>query len=302
MNKKSLIKNIFIVIGVCLILFVVANIVTYIISGENVIEYFRDDDEPNLDGIWNQLKKDGKQFVKIDDYTITLEEYLYDGATYKGYAMFSVKREGKDMRKETAGETVIHGSTFGEGERFTFELNGSRTCDTKYKKEKNALYVYYKFAVSEVWGFDSKILLCDYKTHGDDWRKEENAMFEFSLNDNVGTEMYEINDNGVKSYMYVSPFAIKIVNYNLVDNVESLELVFKDYDNKIMVDKNEIKTDKYYGKSSGNGLYAYYILFEESINVKNIKEVNLNGSCLKLLSDTEREEVEKAYDKMYELE
>ena len=302
---KKTIKNLFIIIGVFAITFVIANLVTYAISGENVIEYFREEEEKEFDKVWNKLKIDGEQYVKIDDYIIRLEKYLYDGATYNGHAIFSVRKEGKDMREEMVEENVVYGinSAFGENGRFLFDVNGrmtGMTSETIYKKEKDVMYVYYKFDVSDVWGFDFKILIYDYKTHGNDWKKEENAMYEFVLKDNVGTEMYEINNDGVKSHMYISPSAIKIVNFNLVDNIESLELVFEDDSKEIIVDKSEIKTDKYYGKSSHKGIYAYYILFEEELCIGNIKEVNLNGNSLKKLSNTEREEIEKNYDKIFE--
>ncbi|MBQ4069319.1 MAG: hypothetical protein IJC76_08710 [Lachnospiraceae bacterium] len=302
MRKDKKYKILIILFSMLVVIFVVANVTTYAITKKNLFNYFFSREGKELDGIWTRLQKDGEQSVVIDDYTITLEEYLYDGATYNGHAIFSVRKEGKDMREEMVEENVVYGinSVFGENGRFLFDVNGSMTSENIYKKEKDVMYVYYKFDISDVWGFNNNILIYDYKTHGNDWKKEENAMYEFILKDNVGTEMYEINNDGVKSHMYVSPFAIKIINFNLVDNIESLELVFEDDSKEIIVDKNEIKIDKYYGKSSQNGIYAYYILFEEELDIENIKEVNLNGSHLKRLSDTERGKVEMNYNKIYE--
>ncbi|MBE5927398.1 MAG: DUF4179 domain-containing protein [Lachnospiraceae bacterium] len=302
MKKDKKYKTIIILFSMLVVIFVVANVTTYAIAKKNLFDYFLSEEE-ELDEVWEMLQKDGKQSVVIDDYTITLEEYLYDGATYKGFVTFSVKREGKDMRDEIAGETVLYGvdSTFGENERFTFEVNGSLTCDTIYKKEKDVMYVYYEFDVGEVWGFDNRILLCDYKTHGSDWRKEENAMLEFCLNDNVGTAMYEMNNNGIKSHMYISPFAIKIVSFNPIVDIENLVLVFEDDSKEIIVDKNEIKIGEYYATVSNNGSYAYYIWLKEDFDTENIKEVALNDNCLKKLDDTQKEEIEKSYDKILEV-
>ena len=91
------------------------------------------------------------------------------------------------MREEIAGETVIHGiySTFGEGERFTIDFDGGGNCETKYKKKKDVMYMYYEFDVNDKRNVDMLIRLCDYKTYGEDWRRDENAMYEFKLENNI---------------------------------------------------------------------------------------------------------------------
>ena len=295
------IKKLIIVISMLLVAFLVANVTSYAITKKNLFNYFFSGEEEELDEIWTRLQKDGEQSVVIDDYTITLEGYLYDGATYKGYATFSVKREGKDMRDEIAGETVIHGvySTFGENERFTFDVNGSLTCDTSFKKEEDVMYVYYEFDVGDIWGFDDKILICDYETHGSDWRKEGKAMFEFCLNDNVGTNMYEIENEGLKYHMYISLFGIKIISVNPMENIEELILHFDDGKKEKIIDKKEAVIGKYYTSGYENGSYVYSIWLGDIFEIKRIQEVTLNGKKLRQLSEIEKENVEKIYKKIF---
>ena len=184
MNKKT--KVALLVIGILAVIFVILNVITYALAEKNVIEYFTSEEEEELSGIWDELKRDGRQSVTIDDYTITLEAYLYDEVTGDGYACFSVEREGYDMREETAGEHILYevNSTFGEDERFTIDVAGSATCETKYKKKKDVMYMYHKF-YTNIRYVDMTIRLCDYKTYGEDWRRDENAMYEFKLENNI---------------------------------------------------------------------------------------------------------------------
>ena len=155
MNKKT--KVALVVIGLLAVIFVISNAITYALADKNVIEYFISEDEEKLSGIWDELKRDGRQSVTIDDYTITLEAYLFEDKTNDGYACFSVEREGYDMREEIAGETVLYevNSTFGEDERFTFEMNGSGFYESSYKKKEDVMYVYFKFEIDE-YKFDKK--------------------------------------------------------------------------------------------------------------------------------------------------
>ena len=187
MSKKKRTKNILLVIVVGVILFVVLNIGTYVISGKNVIEYFRADKKTELNGIWNELKGGRGQSVTIDNYTIALEGYLFEDKTNDGYVCFSVKRKGYDMREETAGEIKIFGQDgiFGENNRFMIDVVGSSMSDTIFIKEKDIMYIYYKFDVDNYEEFSNEILLCDSKTGGKDWRYRDNAIYIYELEDNI---------------------------------------------------------------------------------------------------------------------
>ena len=184
MKKRD--KIFLIVISIIIIVFDIAGLV-YAVVGKGIAECFTSEDEEKLSGIWDELKRDGRQSVTIDDYLITLESYLYEDATNNGYVCFSVKREDFDMREEIAGNNVLYGvySRFGEDERFTFDTNAGLTCKTYYKKGKDIMYVYYKFDVINHQDFDNKILLCDSKIHGEEWIQSKNAVYEFKLENNI---------------------------------------------------------------------------------------------------------------------
>ncbi len=57
MNKK--LKAVLVVLGLLASVFVISNVITYALAEKNIIEYFSSEEEEELSGIWDELKRDG---------------------------------------------------------------------------------------------------------------------------------------------------------------------------------------------------------------------------------------------------
>ena len=293
MKKRKVIKMVMGFIGISVSVFIIANICTYAIDEKNIIDYFCSKEEKEI--VWDMLWKDGKQSVVVEDYTITLEEYLYDEKGQEGYVVFSVRREGYDMREEFGrdyepgeSENTFGGeidNVFGGEGRFAFELlvNGSGTKGYKcrYKKEKDVMYVYYEFDVNVNHGFDGEILLCDKENGGEYWKVEEEAIYKFKLEKSVGYKMYEIDTGENIYHMYVTPLKVKIIGKTSIKQIYDVVLHFED-SKELHIIENERR-----------------IRDDEIIDIDKLISVEVNWGKVKQLSDNEVVAVEKEYTEFY---
>ena len=309
--ERKVIKIVMGFIGISVSVFIIANICTYAIAEKNIIDYFCSKEEKEI--VWDMLWKDGKQSVVVEDYTITLEEYLYDEKGQEGYVVFSVRREGYDMREEFGrdyepgeSENTFGGeidNVFGGEGRFAFELlvNGSGTKGYKcrYKKEKDVMYVYYEFDVNVNHGFDGEILLCDKENGGEYWKVEEEAIYKFKLEKSVGYKMYEIDTGENIYHMYVTPTEVKIIGKTPIKQIYDVVLHFDNMEKIHVVEHERLINGEYYTKGGGGRGYHYIMKLSEIINVNDLKNIEVNWENIKQLSDKDVEEVEKEYTEFY---
>ena len=309
--KKRVIKRALGFVGVLILAFVIANIFIYAVARKNVFDYFFSQEEKN--SVWDMLWKDGEQSVVIDDYTITLDEYLYDEKGQEGYAVFSVRRKGYDMREEY-GRDYVSGESentfggeidkvfWGEG-RFAFELlvNGSGSIGDKcrYEKEKDVMRVYYEFDVNVDYGFDGEILLCDKENGGEYWKTEEEAIYKFKLEKSVEYKMYEINAGENIYHMYVTPLEVKIIGKTSVKQIYDVVLHFEDSKELHIIENERPLNGEYYTTGGGNGIYHYTIKISKVINIDALENVEVNWENVKRLSDKDTMEIENDYQKNY---
>ena len=83
-------KKIIIPLSIIVLVFLVANIVTYAYSNENLFEFFFADNNAVQKKITNNLLTKEKQKIEIDNYIIKLEEGLCEKKTQLGYLVISV--------------------------------------------------------------------------------------------------------------------------------------------------------------------------------------------------------------------
>lgn len=280
MIKKSRIKIAFLVIGVCVFLFVVGNIVTYLISRKNIIEYFNRD-EDKFGGIWNELEQDGSQSVTIDEYMITLEAYLYDNETETGYIKFSIRREGFDMRKDEAGETGGFGiiDVTQESPRFMLRVNGSGSYTVNYKKERDVMYMYYKYAMTE----GDKIYLYDKNTDELTWLEKGNEVYRFELQDNVKTNKYVVTDEGSKFYMSLTSFSMYIKKTGYIGRIEELTIYYNNGEKYVLIKDGCASKGISVNGSSENNINTYGLNFKKSISLDNISYISYNNKKIELI-------------------
>ena len=83
-------KKIIIPLSIIVIVFLVANIVTYAYSNENLFEFFFADNNAVQKKITNNLLTRENQKIEIDNYIINLKESLCEKKTQLGYLVISV--------------------------------------------------------------------------------------------------------------------------------------------------------------------------------------------------------------------
>ena len=145
-------KKIIIPLSIIVLVFLVANIVTYAYSNENLFEFFFADNNAVQKKITNNLLTRENQKIEIDNYVIELEEGLCEKKTQLGYLVISVsdKNGNKvDADIDKKNNTI---KSFGKDNRFTFEYEATGTF-TKYAEYKgNKLYIYVSFEINnEIW-------------------------------------------------------------------------------------------------------------------------------------------------------
>lgn len=116
-------KKIIIPLSIIVIVFLVANIVTYAYSNENLFEFFFADNNAVQKKITNNLLTRENQKIEIDNYIINLKESLCEKKTQLGYLVISVsdKNGNKvDADIDKKNNTI---KSFGEDNRFTFEYD-----------------------------------------------------------------------------------------------------------------------------------------------------------------------------------
>ena len=131
-------KKIIIPLSIIVIVFLVANIVTYAYSNENLFEFFFADNNAVQKKITNNLLTRENQKIEIDNYIINLKESLCEKKTQLGYLVISVsdKNGNKvDADIDKKNNTI---KSFGEDNRFTFEYEATGTF-TKYAEYKLSL-------------------------------------------------------------------------------------------------------------------------------------------------------------------
>ena len=83
-------KKIIIPLSIIVLVFLVANIVTYAYSNENLFEFFFADNNAVQKKITNNLLTRENQKIEIDNYVIRLEEGLCEKKTQLGYLVISI--------------------------------------------------------------------------------------------------------------------------------------------------------------------------------------------------------------------
>ena len=83
-------NKIIIPLSIIVIVFLVANIVTYAYSNENLFEFFFADNNAVQKKIANNLLTRENQKIEIDNYIINLEESLCEKKTQLGYLVISI--------------------------------------------------------------------------------------------------------------------------------------------------------------------------------------------------------------------
>ncbi len=214
---KKTYKQLIIGVGIFSAILGAANITTYALKKQNLVEYFFQDSMQEKKDIANRFMIENGKNMVVDGYTVTLESELYDSKTGYGYCYFTIKKDGMDMRDiYTATQPLF--DCFGENGRYTI-MPLDNPASLEFEKDRDKLNIYVKFTIDKPTEND-RIQLIDLTLVKSDYA--EAVVGEFELKDSQCSMKLKGN---ASCHVQVSPFAIYIEGLH---EINSMVLNFKD--------------------------------------------------------------------------
>ena len=270
-------KKIIIPLSIIVLVFLVANIVTYAYSNENLFEFFFADNNAVQKKITNNLlTKDVKKGkIEIDNYIIKLEEGLCEKKTQLGYLVISVsdKNGNKvDADIDKKNNTI---KSFGKDNRFTFEYEATGTF-TKYAEYKgNKLYIYIYFEINNEISKDTDLNKCIKITDNGEKINNEYKQYNFDLKFDENCKKFKSKD-GV---LYLSPLGLRFLTDTTMDE---LVITIKDENDKTVnsLSNSDNILSESGQKYNGKAKVQYAAEFDELLDLKKVYNIYINENKL----------------------
>ena len=251
--------------------FVMLSIIVYATTKKSVIDYFFSQEENSL---VRDLKKQEIQTIKIDDYTISMIDLIYESRTRVGYCVFEVeKKNGKPEVKVNKTNQMVggrFGATNTGTKRFEIFIEATHSETITVEQEESRLYIYYRFIIDNE--FDNKIQIIDYQEKDkQSITGHKSYSFELTNNEKV-VEFVSKDDAEIK----ISPLALVI---NSKKKIEEFEITFIYKDGKkdeVVNTKENIGTGASGTIADENG-YQYEFIFKNVIDIDNIAYIEFNN-------------------------
>ena len=268
-------KKIIIPLSIIVLVFLVANIVTYAYSNENLFEFFFADNNAVQKKITNNLLTKEKQKIEIDNYIIKLEEGLCEKKTQLGYLVISVsdKNGNKvDADIDKKNNTI---KSFGKDNRFTFENEATGTF-TKYAEYKwNKLYIYIYFEINNEISKDTDLNKCIKITDNGEKINNEYKQYNFDLKFDENCKKFKSKD-GV---LYLSPLGLRFLTDTTMDE---LVITIKDENDKTVnsLSNSDNILSESGQKYNGKAKVQYAAEFDELLDLKKVYNIYINENKL----------------------
>lgn len=268
-------KKIIIPLSIIVLVFLVANIVTYAYSNENLFEFFFADNNAVQKKITNNLLTKEKQKIEIDNYIIKLEEGLCEKKTQLGYLVISVsdKNGNKvDADIDKKNNTI---KSFGKDNRFTFEYEATGTF-TKYAEYKgNKLYIYIYFEINNEISKDTDLNKCIKITDNGEKINNEYKQYNFDLKFDENCKKFKSKD-GV---LYLSPLGLRFLTDTTMDE---LVIAIKDENDKTVnsLSNSDNILSESGQKYNGKAKVQYAAEFDELLDLKKVYNIYINENKL----------------------
>ena len=268
-------KKIIMPLSIIVLVFLVANIVTYAYSNENLFEFFFADNNAVQKKITNNLLTKEKQKIEIDNYIIKLEEGLCEKKTQLGYLVISVsdKNGNKvDADIDKKNNTI---KSFGKDNRFTFEYEATGTF-TKYAEYKgNKLYIYIYFEINNEISKDTDLNKCIKITDNGEKINNEYKQYNFDLKFDENCKKFKSKD-GV---LYLSPLGLRFLTDTTMDE---LVITIKDENDKTVnsLSNSDNILSESGQKYNGKAKVQYAAEFDELLDLKKVYNIYINENKL----------------------
>ena len=253
-------KKIITLVSICLVAFLLSNIVTYAVAKQNLIDYFFVDSDKNI-AVEKEMLNEESQKKVIDDYTITLEEALCEKKTQLGYLIFSIKKKNAKVEANISKNGVLN--SFGNN-RFVFDYEATGSFNQIAKYNGDVLYVYVSFEANDKTFEQSRLSDCVRIT---DLKEEKQCTFDLKYSEKC--KKYKTKDGT----LFISPLGCKLISSLKKDDVDII----------IKTSNNELQIKDFSESGSKNGKVEevhYTIRFDELLNILEIEEVMLNNQKL----------------------
>lgn len=268
-------KKIIIPLSIIVLVFLVANIVTYAYSNENLFEFFFADNNAVQKKITNNLLTKEKQKIEIDNYIIKLEEGLCEKKTQLGYLVISVSDKVGGKVNSDIDKYNNEINSFGKDNRFTFEYEATGTI-TKYAEYKgNKLYIYIYFEINNEISKDTDLNKCIKITDNGEKINNEYKQYNFNLKFVDDCKEFKSKD-GV---LYLSPLGLRYVTNNTMDE---LVITIKDENDKTVnsLSNSDNILSESGQKYNGKAKVQYAAEFDELLDLKKVYNIYINENKL----------------------
>ncbi len=257
-------------IAIFVLLFVMTNTTIYAVSEKSIFDVFFS--KNNKYKAMELLDYNGQSYV-IDDYSFELDQTLYDSGTGHGYLVFIITKEGGKPEISLNSSNQCVGGTFGEDERFYFEMDVTHNINYEYIGNKLYSYISYEVNDREEGYY---ISLFDYKDG-------ESKEYSFTVKETSNVKSYHFNKNK-GGELFISPLGIAIYPNEEIENFV-ITLYMKDGSKKEIVNvEKEIGTGSSSSsltKTEGVIIYCRYgFRFEKMLNISEIDKIEVNGEIL----------------------
>lgn len=251
----------------CIMVFIfVSSVGIYALSGQNIWQYFFDNKGREYA---KEIMDYNGQSYTIDDYTITLEQTLYDTRTTIGYCVFSIQKEGGRPEVKLNKWRQAEADCFGEEHRFHIEVFATGGCSTEYELVGDTLYAYTSFRVEEE--FDNTINVID-SNQRDDSTIDGFRWYTYDIRESMQYKEYAISKT---MDLAISPLGVTIDCYCAIK--VRLVLHYNDGREEMVID-----TEKGIGVGSSHACTIdekkrYQFIFDEIRDIQNVDYIIFNG-------------------------
>lgn len=243
-----------------------------------------------------EMYKDNQQ-IKIDDYTITLEEVVYSRETCRGWCKFAVTADSHFMEYETGRDDLeINKNPFGARRNLLIDyaVDAVGTCATQtkswYKVDGNVMYIYYYINIDNSPIFNHCIYLYDVRTgkgtrdvFGGQFKEDMSGVFE--LRENIDTKTYTFSTKEQDYEVVISPYTCSIRGEGN-PQITDLKIHFKNGDT-LNVKENDIVSEDIneFGEYIPDGegylkTYSCVLGFTKYTDIEEIDYVEINSKKL----------------------
>lgn len=248
---------------VCLtVLVLVSSMGTYALTGKTIWEVFFGG--KGSDYAKELLDYNGQEYI-IDDYTIKLEQSLYDRETNIGYCIFSITKKNGSPEAEINQWGQTPGRVFGEDGRFRIDYIGNQSV--KFEFEGDTLYQYLSFRTDNE--FDLKIPLIDEESGIDSKEKS----YKFELKESSKYKEYKISE---QTRVVISPLGLAIYTDESIKNV-AIDFHYRNGKEESIVNQEKEIGIGNSGIREKEGRYQYQYVFDEIKAISDIEYIIYNG-------------------------